>query len=187
MPQELPTRPETSYPRPNPATRLRPDKTASLNDGRSPIVEKGLDELIRDNVANGRLRATTSTKEAVAATDLSLICVGTPSRRNGSLDLTYLERVCEQIGALRCEASVEPVGRLADLRVGVGPGLDAAERALALRVLGGRRKRLVVVVPAVALDRQEPGARRVRPPLVTPPAAPGQADLLIDLYGPGLD
>jgi GDP-mannose 6-dehydrogenase len=77
---------------------VNPDKVASLNDGRSPIVETGLDEMIRDNAASGRLRATTSTKEAVAATDLSLICVGTPSRRNGSLDLTYLERVCEQIG-----------------------------------------------------------------------------------------
>jgi GDP-mannose 6-dehydrogenase len=77
---------------------VNPDKVASLNEGRSPIVEKGLDELIRDNAANGRLRATTSTKEAVDATDLSLICVGTPSRRNGSLDLAYLERVCEQIG-----------------------------------------------------------------------------------------
>ena len=77
---------------------VNPGKVASLNEGRSPIVEKGLDELIRDNAANGRLRATTSTKEAVEATDLSLICVGTPSRRNGSLDLCYLERVCEQIG-----------------------------------------------------------------------------------------
>jgi GDP-mannose 6-dehydrogenase len=77
---------------------VNPDKVASLNEGRSPIVEKGLDELIRDNAANGRLRATTDTKEAVDATELSLICVGTPSRRNGSLDLSYLERVCEQIG-----------------------------------------------------------------------------------------
>ena len=81
---------------------VNPDKVASLNEGRSPIVEKGLDQLIRETAADGRLRATTSTKEAVEATDLSLICVGTPSRRNGSLDLTYLERVCEQIGeALR--------------------------------------------------------------------------------------
>ena len=78
------------------------DKVASLNEGRSPIVEKGLDDLIRDNTANGRLRATTSTAEAVHDTELSLICVGTPSRKNGSLDLTYLERVAEQIGeALR--------------------------------------------------------------------------------------
>jgi GDP-mannose 6-dehydrogenase len=77
---------------------VNPDKVASLNDGRSPIVEKGLDELIRENAAKGRLRATVDTREAIAATDLSLICVGTPSRKNGSLDLTYLERVCEQIG-----------------------------------------------------------------------------------------
>ena len=77
---------------------VNPGKVASLNEGRSPIVEKGLDELIRDNVANGRLRATTSTADAVRDTDISLICVGTPSRKNGSLDLTYLERVAEQIG-----------------------------------------------------------------------------------------
>src|SRR5437762_3822985 len=81
---------------------VNPGKVATLNEGRSPIVEKGLDELIRENAASGHLRATTSTAEAVNATDLSLICVGTPSRKNGSLDLTYLERVAEQIGeALR--------------------------------------------------------------------------------------
>ncbi len=75
-----------------------PDKAASVNAGRSPIVEQGLDELIRQSVATGLLRATMDPLEAVAATDLSLICVGTPSRRNGSLNLTQLQRVCEQIG-----------------------------------------------------------------------------------------
>ncbi len=89
---------------------VNPDKVASLNEGRSPIVEQGLDQLIRKTAADGRLRATTSTKDAVEATDLSLICVGTPSRRNGSLDLTYLERVCEQIGeALRDKESYHVV------------------------------------------------------------------------------
>src|SRR5438045_4380177 len=77
---------------------VNPDKVGSLNEGRSPIVEKGLDELIEKAAANGSLRATTNTDEAVEATDLSLLCVGTPSRKNGSLDLSYLERVCEQIG-----------------------------------------------------------------------------------------
>jgi GDP-mannose 6-dehydrogenase len=75
-----------------------PDKVAAINAGRSPIVEPGLDELLQRGIASGRLRATTSTDDAVRATDLSLICVGTPSRKNGSLDLTYLTRVCEEIG-----------------------------------------------------------------------------------------
>jgi GDP-mannose 6-dehydrogenase len=81
---------------------VNPSKVESINDGRSPIVEPGLDALIDESRRAGRLRATTSTAEAVQETELSLVCVGTPSRRNGSLDLTYLERVCEQIGeALR--------------------------------------------------------------------------------------
>jgi GDP-mannose 6-dehydrogenase len=81
---------------------VNPAKVATVNEGRSPIVEPGLDELMRTAHENGCLRATTSTADAVASTELSLVCVGTPSRRNGSLDLTYLERVCEQIGdALR--------------------------------------------------------------------------------------
>ena len=81
---------------------VNPDKVASLNAGRSPIVEPGLPELIAKNVAEGRLSATTDPAAAIAGTELSLISVSTPSRKNGSLDLTYLTRVCEQIGeALR--------------------------------------------------------------------------------------
>ena len=78
------------------------DKVAAVNEGHSPIVEPGLADLLQRGVAAGRLRATTSTADAVRSTDLSLICVGTPSRKNGSLDLTYLTRVCQEIGeALR--------------------------------------------------------------------------------------
>jgi GDP-mannose 6-dehydrogenase len=77
---------------------VNPDKVRSVSEGRSPIVEPGLDELIREGARSGRLRATMSTGEAVASSDVSLVCVGTPSRRNGSLDLTYLARVSEEIG-----------------------------------------------------------------------------------------
>jgi GDP-mannose 6-dehydrogenase len=85
-------------------------KVAMLNAARSPIVEPGLEELISTNVANGRLRATTSTVEAIESTDVSLVSVSTPSRRNGSLDLSYLARVCEQIGeALRRKESYHVV------------------------------------------------------------------------------
>jgi GDP-mannose 6-dehydrogenase len=64
----------------------------------SPIVEPGLEELLSRSVSAGRLRATTDTADAIHSTEVSLLCVGTPSRKNGSLDLQYLERVSEQIG-----------------------------------------------------------------------------------------
>ncbi len=78
------------------------DKVAAINAGRSPVVEPGLDDLLGQNAADGRLRATTDTMDAIRNTDVSLLCVGTPSRKNGSLDLQYLERVSEAVGrALR--------------------------------------------------------------------------------------
>src|SRR5262245_56075077 len=75
------------------------DKVAGVNEGKSPIVEPGLDELLARVVADGRLRATTDGDDAVRQSEVSLVCVGTPSQKNGSLDLTYLKRVCQQIGA----------------------------------------------------------------------------------------
>jgi GDP-mannose 6-dehydrogenase len=62
-------------------------------------VEAGIGELVAEMAQSGRLRATTSVEEAVRDTAVSLVCVGTPSRANGSLDLSYVERVSEQIGA----------------------------------------------------------------------------------------
>src|SRR5438128_1692383 len=86
------------------------DKVAAINAGRSPIVEPGLDDLLARNAAEGRVRATTSTADAIRETEVSLLCVGTPSRRNGSLDLTYLERVSEEVGtALRDKADYHVV------------------------------------------------------------------------------
>jgi GDP-mannose 6-dehydrogenase len=77
-------------------------KVDLINSGRSPIVEPGLDELLRSGVAAGRIRATTNTADAVRDSDLSMICVGTPSLRNGDLDLHYVENVAREIGtALR--------------------------------------------------------------------------------------
>lgn len=66
--------------------------------GTSPIVEDGMPELVRDVVASGRVSVTSDIEGAIEDTVLSFICVGTPSRPNGSQDLTAIERVCEQIG-----------------------------------------------------------------------------------------
>jgi GDP-mannose 6-dehydrogenase len=75
-----------------------PVKVEIVNAGRSPIVEAGVEELIGEMVAAGSLRATTDAGEAVRETEVSLVCVGTPSNANGSLDLTYIKRVCKEIG-----------------------------------------------------------------------------------------
>lgn len=73
-------------------------KIQCLNQGRAPIVEKGLDALIAKNVSAGRLIATKDASHAIHATDISLICVGTPSKPDGTLDLQYVLQVCETIG-----------------------------------------------------------------------------------------
>lgn len=74
-------------------------KVGIINSGRSPIVEAGIDELISEMVAAGRLRAMTCSCEAIKNSEVSLVCVGTPSRANGSLELDHVKKVCEEIGA----------------------------------------------------------------------------------------
>lgn len=78
---------------------VNPVKVNMINQGMSPVVEEGVGELIQKGRSNGRIRATMDVNQAVQDSTLSIICVGTPSQSNGSLDLTYVERVCEEIGA----------------------------------------------------------------------------------------
>lgn len=73
-------------------------KVDLVNAGHTPIIEKDIGELIAQSVRERRLHATTDVARAVIESDISLICVGTPSRVNGGLDLSYVRRVCEQIG-----------------------------------------------------------------------------------------
>lgn len=73
-------------------------KTDLVNQAKSPIVEPGLDALMQSTVAAGRLKASADHAGAVRHCDLMLICVGTPGAANGSLDLRYVRRICEQIG-----------------------------------------------------------------------------------------
>jgi len=77
-------------------------KVDLINAGKTPIIEKDIGPIIERQVAAGRLRATTDVSAAVGQADLSLVCVGTPSRANGDIELKFVHRVCEQIGtALR--------------------------------------------------------------------------------------
>ena len=112
------------------------EKVAAVNDARSPIVEPGLEPLIQRGREAGRLRATTDTGEAVAASDVSLLCVGTPSRKNGSLDLQYLARVSEEIG---CELRGASSYHLVVVRSTVLPGTTHEVVIPALERRSGKR------------------------------------------------
>lgn len=80
------------------AVDIDPARVAIINDGRSPIVERGLDTLIADAVAAGKLRATLDATAAVRNTDASYVCVGTPSNPDGSVGLAHVVDVCTIIG-----------------------------------------------------------------------------------------
>ena len=73
-------------------------KVELINNGSSPIIEADIGEIISSAVKSGRLLATQDVLNATLETELSFVCVGTPSQPNGDLDLRYIRRVCEQIG-----------------------------------------------------------------------------------------
>jgi GDP-mannose 6-dehydrogenase len=73
-------------------------KVDMISAGRCPIIEADIGEIIAAAVKSGRLRTTGDQDEAIRETELSFVCVGTPSQANGNLDLTHIRRVCEMIG-----------------------------------------------------------------------------------------
>lgn len=77
---------------------ISPLKIQMIADGKAPLVEERIGELTAEVVRTGALRATSDVDDAIGSTELSLVCVGTPSSPNGSLSTTYLERVATQIG-----------------------------------------------------------------------------------------
>ncbi len=85
-------------------------KVELINKGETPIIEKEIGEIIRGAVAGGRLRATTDGAEGLQASEVSMVCVGTPSQANGDLDTSFVRRVCNNIGvALKQKADFHVV------------------------------------------------------------------------------
>jgi GDP-mannose 6-dehydrogenase len=113
-----------------------PHKLSLIRSGRPPVSEPGLDELLGRAVAAGTLTVTADTAAAIQGAEVSLVCVGTPSRRNGSLDTTYLERVMADIGAALAPLSSYHV---VAVRSTVLPGVVASQLIPLLEQKSGRR------------------------------------------------
>lgn len=111
-------------------------KVDIINSGRSPIVEPGIEELMNEAGCAGRLRATTDTAAAVADSDVSLVCIGTPSHHNGSLDLTYIKRACQQIGEA---LATKPRYHIVVMRSTMLPGTIEQTVTPTLEVFSGKR------------------------------------------------
>ncbi|HVF63988.1 MAG TPA: nucleotide sugar dehydrogenase [Casimicrobiaceae bacterium] len=89
---------------------IDPAKLTLIASGRTPVVEEGMIELMKSAVGTGRASVTADAREAVGATELSLICVGTPSAENGSQDQSAMLRLTHEIGdALRDKPSTHVV------------------------------------------------------------------------------
>lgn len=115
---------------------VNPSKVQALNNGVSPILEPGLQEIIADSHKSCRLHATTNASQAVLESDLSFISVGTPSQRNGKLDLQGIEHVCRQIGeALKEKTSFHWVV----LRSTVLPGTTESVALPAIEMHSGKK------------------------------------------------
>jgi GDP-mannose 6-dehydrogenase len=111
-------------------------KVRIIREGRSPVVEPGLEELIAEVIAAKTLRVTCDPIAAVAESEMSLVCVGTPSHPNGSLDLTSIGRVCQQIGAaLQATRGFHVVA----VRSTVLPGTTLGTIVPALEAFSGKR------------------------------------------------
>jgi GDP-mannose 6-dehydrogenase len=79
------------------------EKVERIREGKSPIIEPGLSDLIQWGVNAGRIEVTNEAAYAINRAEVAMICVGTPSQPNGSLNLTYVERVCQDIGRALAE------------------------------------------------------------------------------------
>ncbi len=101
---------------------IDPDKVRAVENGTSSVIEPGLDELVRECVRRGSLRATTDHVAALDEADVALICVGTPATDHGRVDLSHVERAASQIGAAFRTATPPAGARYVVVRSTVPPG-----------------------------------------------------------------
>src|SRR5579863_431342 len=111
-------------------------KVEAINAGHTPIIEAQMEELVAESHRAGRLRATTDVECAVRDTEISFVCVGTPSQRNGKLDLCHIKHVSQEIGrSLRAKTDPHHVV----VRSTILPGTTESVVIPALEAASGKR------------------------------------------------
>lgn len=159
------------------------DKVESINAGQSTIVERDVDRMIAEAVAAGHLRATTDHEQAIADSELAIVCVGTPSSENGSLDTQYVERVVAQIGAALSNCRKEEF-----LLVSRSTVLPGTTRQLVLPTLERASGRApgqgydVLCHPEFLREGSSVEDFYHPPKIVVGERSPGTAQLLLNLY-----
>ena len=160
---------------------INDEKVAMLNAGHAPIVEPGLEELIGRVVANGRLTATASAAEAVQASDVALLCVGTPDIGHGQPDLDAMARVAEAIGQA-CAGRPNPFTVVVRSTVPPGTIAQVLER---VKLAAGDRDSLIRAAANPEFMREGSSLKDFdHPPFVVIGTDdPGTARTLRQLYG----
>jgi GDP-mannose 6-dehydrogenase len=160
-----------------------PTKVDLINSGRCPIIEAEIGDIIEAEVARGRLSATTDATLAVRESDLSLVCVGTPSNANGSLDLRFVRAVCKDIGAAvaakpeRHTVIIRSTMLPGSMRDVVLPTLEENSGKRAGRDFGLCNNPEFLREGTAVYDYDHP------PKTVIGEFSPGDGDLLAELYG----
>jgi GDP-mannose 6-dehydrogenase len=156
-------------------------KVASINAGIAPIIEERIGDLVEGNVKKGRLRATVSASEGLAGADVVFVCVGTPSRADGSLDLKFIDGVSREIGRELVGCQNAP---LLVFRSTMLPGTMEATVRPALRA-GGASDVQVRTVYHPEFLREGSSVRDFYDPpkIVIGAESPGAAARLMEIYG----
>ena len=110
-------------------------KVQAIRYGRCLLIEPELPELVAAAVKQGRLMATSNAWEAVENTEISLVCVGTPSKRSGAIQLDHIESVCRQIGA----ALTHKQGHVVAIRSTLLPGTVQSKIIPILEAASGKK------------------------------------------------
>lgn len=140
------------------------DKVEKINAGESPVLEPQVPEMVTAALASGHLRAVTTPSEALDDADVSVLCVGTPSRPNGNIDLRYIEGVCREIGTALAD---DERSHCVVIRSTVMPGTAQRARDVLAEASGRTGDRAITVGVNPEFLREGQGVEDfLNPPLV---------------------